>query len=64
MSTTTGNRVFLPRMRCSAKFRDRIVEIAARLNLPVSEVLMELTIAGLDSTQDLALRERTEDERS
>jgi predicted DNA-binding protein len=45
-------------VRMSAQMMDRLIAISARLNLPVSEVIVRLMIAGLDCTQDLALDER------
>lgn len=41
--------------RMSGLMYDRLVAISARLNIPMSEVIVRLIIAGLDTTQDLAL---------
>jgi hypothetical protein len=45
-------------VRMSAKYFDRLAAIAARLNLPVSEVLIRASIIGLDCSDDLALEKR------
>lgn len=42
-------------MRMSARMYDRLVDISVRLKIPMSEVMLRLIIAGLDTTQDLAL---------
>lgn len=44
-------------LRVSGLMYDRLVTISARLNIPLAEVIVRLIIAGLDTTQDLALDE-------
>jgi predicted DNA-binding protein len=44
-------------IRMSGKMYDRLTTISARLNLPLSEVMLRLILVGLDASQDLALTE-------
>jgi hypothetical protein len=41
----------------SPVLKDRLTTISARLNLPLSEVVMRLLLIGLETSSDLALSE-------
>lgn len=57
LSGYLNNSKVQKRFAASRKLDDRIKLIAARLNMPEGEVIIRLIVAGLDSTQDLALTE-------